>query len=134
MQPISALPLLIQHNEEALEVVQDLLRQLGSVKETPHVMDDATLNPVIDSYTRMTSESIPNLRKALVYWESQKPTASQKKDIEKARGQMKTLENRSIELVALAKELSKGTIDRVLGMSDVELGLQHLLGGLAKRR
>jgi hypothetical protein len=32
------------------------------------------------------------------------------------------------DVLALARELRKGTIDRVLGMSDLELGLQSLLG------
>jgi hypothetical protein len=32
------------------------------------------------------------------------------------------------DVLALAGELRKGTIERVLGMSDLELGLQYLLG------
>jgi hypothetical protein len=32
------------------------------------------------------------------------------------------------DVLALASELRKGTIERVLGMSDLELGLQYLLG------
>ena len=31
------------------------------------------------------------------------------------------------DVLALARELRKGTIERVLGMSDLELGLQALL-------
>jgi hypothetical protein len=32
------------------------------------------------------------------------------------------------DVLALASELRKGTIERVLGGSDLELGLQYLLG------
>ncbi len=39
------------------------------------------------------------------------------------------------DILALARELRKGTIERVMGMSDVELGLQALLGSrLPSRR
>jgi len=39
------------------------------------------------------------------------------------------------DVLALAGELRKGTIERVVGMSDVELGLQALLGSqLPSRR
>ena len=32
------------------------------------------------------------------------------------------------DVLTLASQLRKGTIERVLGMSDLELGLQYLLG------
>ena len=32
------------------------------------------------------------------------------------------------DVLALADELRKGSIDRIMGMSDLELGLQALLG------
>jgi hypothetical protein len=32
------------------------------------------------------------------------------------------------DVLALASELREGTIERVLGMSDLELGLRYLLG------
>ena len=38
------------------------------------------------------------------------------------------------DVLALAGELRKGTIERVLGMSDLELGLQYLLGGQSSDR
>jgi hypothetical protein len=38
------------------------------------------------------------------------------------------------EVLALAAELRKGTIDRIIAMSDLELGLQALLGTLPPPR
>ena len=38
------------------------------------------------------------------------------------------------DVLALAGELRKGTIERILGMSDLELGLQYLLGKQASNR
>ena len=40
----------------------------------------------------------------------------------------------TVDALALARELRKDTIERVLEMSDVELGLQALLGGRATTR
>jgi hypothetical protein len=37
------------------------------------------------------------------------------------------------EVLALAAELRKGTIDRIMAMSDLELGMQALLGTLPPR-
>ena len=39
------------------------------------------------------------------------------------RGTKPTAASRDVDVLALARELRKGTIERVLGMSDVELGL-----------
>ena len=38
------------------------------------------------------------------------------------------------DVLALAAELRKGTIDRIMAMSDLELGLQALLGTLPPGR
>lgn len=42
--------------------------------------------------------------------------------------QNKRLRTAITDVLALARELRKGTIERVINMSDVELGLQALLG------
>jgi len=38
------------------------------------------------------------------------------------------------DVLALAGELRNGTIERVLGMSDIELGLRYLLGKQSSNR
>jgi hypothetical protein len=42
--------------------------------------------------------------------------------------QNQQLHTATADVLALASELRKGTIERVMGMSDIELGLQVLLG------
>jgi len=42
--------------------------------------------------------------------------------------QNQQLRDVTADVLTLARELRKGTIERVLGMSDFELGLQSLLG------
>ena len=43
-------------------------------------------------------------------------------------GQNQQLRTVTEAVLALADELHKGSIDRIMGMSDIELGLQALLG------
>jgi hypothetical protein len=40
----------------------------------------------------------------------------------------------TMEVLALAGELRKGSIDRIMGMSDIELGLQALRGNRSSSR
>ena len=47
--------------------------------------------------------------------------------------QNRRLRQVTTEVLALAAELRKGTIDRIMAMSDLELGMQALLGTLPPR-
>ena len=61
-------------------------------------------------------------------WRTEKPSASQARELDRMEKQNQQLRGVTAEVLALASELRKGTIERVLGMSDLELGLQYLLG------
>jgi hypothetical protein len=62
-------------------------------------------------------------------WRTGKPTPDQTSELDQTAAQNRQLWAVTIEIVALAGELRKGTIDRIMEMSDLELGLQALLGG-----
>jgi uncharacterized protein YhaN len=55
-------------------------------------------------------------------------SAAQSSELDRMHEQNQQLRGVTAEVLALASELRKGTIERVLAMSDLELGLQHLLG------
>jgi hypothetical protein len=61
-------------------------------------------------------------------WRDEKPSASQARSLDRMATQNQQLRAVTADVLALARELRKGTIERVLGMSDAELGLQSLLG------
>jgi hypothetical protein len=61
-------------------------------------------------------------------WRTERPSADQTHALDRMEEQNRPLRAVTVVL-ALARELRKGTIERVLGMSDVELRLQALLGG-----
>ena len=61
-------------------------------------------------------------------WRDEKPSASQTRTLDRMATQNQQLRDVTADVLTLARELRKGTIERVLGMSDFELGLQSLLG------
>ena len=61
-------------------------------------------------------------------WRTAKPSAIQASELDRMEKQNQQLRDVTADVLALARELREGTIERVLGMSDLELGLQYLLG------
>jgi hypothetical protein len=68
--------------------------------------------------------SIPPANQPLA---QEKPSAAQARELDRMDEQNQQLRGVTADVLALARELRKGTIERVLGMSDLELGLQALL-------
>jgi hypothetical protein len=60
-------------------------------------------------------------------WQVVQLTAKQRTEVTRLRGQMAKLRQINSDVLALAEELSKGTIEKQLGKSDFELGLETLL-------
>jgi hypothetical protein len=60
-------------------------------------------------------------------WQAGQLTAQQRAEVTRLRGQMAKLRQINSDVLALAEELSKGTIEKQLAKSDFELGLETLL-------
>ena len=61
-------------------------------------------------------------------WRTESPTTDQTRDLDRMEEQNRQLRAVTVNVLAWAHELRKGTIDRIMEMNDVELGLQTLLG------
>ena len=61
------------------------------------------------------------------------PHPSATTEVQRLIGQMATLRQVITDILALADELKKGTIEQVLGKSDEELGLDFLLRHLSQQ-
>ena len=126
-QPISQIALFSSMIDTSLNDTREHLGTLSKAKDRPHLLDDATIDRVeqvhaeqmdyVDIYARQISR-----------WRNEKPSAAQSKELDRMDEQNQQLRSVTAEILALASELRKGTIERVLGMSDLELGLQYLLG------
>jgi hypothetical protein len=93
-------------------------------------LDDATIDRVETVYTEQM-ECVGIYTQQINRWRDEKPSASQTRALDRITTQNQRLRDVTADVLALARELRKDTIERVLTMSDVELGLQSILGNLA---
>ena len=120
-QPISQMPLISSMIDTSLNDTREHLGTLTKAKDRPHVLDDATIDRVelvhaeqmefVDIYTRQISR-----------WRNEKPSAAQSRELDRMDEQNQQLRGVIADVLALAGELRKGTIERVLGTSGLELG------------
>jgi hypothetical protein len=132
-QPISQMPLVASMINGALSDTADHIQPLIKARARPHVLDDAT----IDRVERVHGEQLEFVdiyAEQIRRWRAKAPSAMQRRDLDRLEEQNRRLRQLTTEVLALAAELRKGTIDRIMAMSDLELGLQALLGTLPRPR
>jgi hypothetical protein len=133
-QPISQIMLIASMIDTSLDDTREHLATLTKAKARPHVLDDATIDRVERVHTEQM-ELVAIYTQQISRWRDENPSTSQTRTLDRMATQNQQLRDVTADVLALARELRKGTIERVLTMSDVELGLQSLLGNLptAKR-
>lgn len=132
-QPISQMPLVASMIDGALNDTTEHIQTLAKARTRPHVLDDAT----IDRVERVHGEQLEFVdiyAAQLQRWRDEDPSPAQRQELDRLEEQNRRLRQVTAEVLALAAELRKGTIDRIMAMSDLELGLQTLLGALPQRR
>ena len=132
-QPISRMPLIAGMIAGALDDTREHLGTLTEAKAQPHVLDDATIDRVEQVHTEQM-EFVDIYTQQIGRWRTEKPSASQASELDRMEKQNQQLRSATADVLALARGLRKGTIERVLAMSDLELGLQSLLGTQVSRR
>jgi hypothetical protein len=126
-QPISQIPLVAGLIDGALSDTRDHIQTLAKARAQPHVLDDAT----IDRIERFHSEQLEFVyiyAEQIRSWRAEDPSAAQTLELDRLEKQNRHLRQVTMDVLALAHELRKGTIDHIMAMSDLELGLQALLG------
>jgi hypothetical protein len=132
-QPIRQLPLVASMIDGALSDTSEHLRTLSKARATPHVLDDAT----IDRVERVHGEQLEFVdlyAEQIRRWWAEGPSAAQTRELHRLEEQNRRLREVTMDVLALARELREGTIDRIMAMSDLELGLRALLGMPPSRR
>jgi len=132
-QPIGQMPLVASMIDGALSDTADHIQTLTKARAQPHVLDDATINRV-ERVHREQLEFIDIYAKQLRRWRDQGPSAAQRRELDRLEEKNRHLRQVATEVLILATELRKGTIDRIMAMSDLELGLRALLGTLPPGR
>ena len=126
-QPISQMPLIASIIDDSLRETREHLQTLTKARARPHVLDDATIDRVEQVHTEQM-EFVDIYTQQISRWRTEKQSLSQTRDLDRMEMRNQQLRGVTTDVLDLARELRKGTIERVLAMSDLELGLQSLLG------
>ena len=132
-QPISQMPLIAGMIKGSLDDTREHLATLTKARDQPHVLDDATIDRVEQVHAEQM-EFVGIYTQQISRWRTEKPSASQVRELDRMEKQNQQLRGVTADVLTLARELREGTIERVLGMSDIELGLQALLGNRSSGR
>ena len=124
--PIAMLTTIARHIDGMVEADQEQLATLGEARARPYVLDDDTVTRVKRAFTTQC-EDFWIFEEQLRRWQALKLTTHQRTEIKRLQDQMARLRQINSDVLALAEELSKGTIERQLAKSDFELGLEMLL-------
>lgn len=126
-QPISQMPLIASMIDGVPDDTREHLATLGKARTQPHVLDDAT----IDWSERVHAEQLGFIdiyAQQISRWRKDARSADQTRELDRMGGQNRQLQGVTTDMLVLTRELRKGTIDRIMGMGDLELGLQARLG------
>jgi hypothetical protein len=96
------------------------------------VLDDSTVNRVIAAFTTQRND-FGLFDQQLQRWAALPLSDQQRHEVERLVEQMRLLRENNEQVLTLARELSTGTIDKVMAKSDVELGLEMFMKGWSKR-
>ena len=132
-QPINQMPLIARMIDGALSDTKDHLQTLTAAQAQPHVLDDATVGRSVRVHTEQL-EFVDIYDRQLQRWQAERPSAAQKRELDRLEKQNRCLREVTMDVLATAGELRKGTINRIIAKSDLELGLAALLGQHRTRR
>ena len=121
--PIAMLATIARHIDGMVEADQEQLETLQEARTKPYVLDDDTVSRVKRAFTTQR-EDFWIFEEQLRRWQALKLTAEQRAEVTRLQGQMAQLRQINSDVLALAEELSKGTIEKQLAKSDFELGLE----------
>ena len=126
---ISFLPAYTEIIIGELAQTEEQYASFAAAKHKPHVLDDAIVDRAVKLYEDQLS-FIPLHEQQLNWWLSENITDAQRYQVEDLLAKLPLLREKTEEILALLAELKEGTIDRILEMSDEELGWKFLRGEL----
>jgi hypothetical protein len=125
-QPISMLPTIALLIDEGLRDGREHYATLLEARPKPYVLDGAT----IERTKRVNGEGLEwcdVYDRQLLRWRGQRLTGAQRREIARLEGVQRELRLVLTQILELADELGRGTIERQLAKSDLEIGLEYLL-------
>jgi hypothetical protein len=126
-QPISMLATIAGLTDEGLKDAREQYATLLRARPQPYVLDDATIARI----KRVNGKSVDwcdVYEQQLQRWQTGRLTVAQRREVARVLDATRKLRQVHTQIVELADELGRGTIERQLAKSDIELGLEHVLG------
>jgi hypothetical protein len=125
-QPIGMLPTIASLIDEGLRDAREHYATLLEARPKAHVLDDATIART-KRVNREGLEWCGVYDRQLVRWQEQRLGGAQRREIARLEAVQRDLRLVLAQILELADELGRGTIERRLARSDFELGLEYLL-------
>jgi len=127
------MPLIASMINGAVSDTVEHLQTLSEARARPHVLDAATLEwvkCVHDDQLAFVEIYAEQLR----CWRTARPSPAQLRELDRLEAQNRRLHQLTADVLALAQELRQGSIERVMAMSDLQLGPHALLRALSAGR
>ncbi|MBA3992555.1 MAG: hypothetical protein C0469_03440 [Cyanobacteria bacterium DS2.3.42] len=126
-QPLSRLPLISQIIDEGVADAKNQLRLLEEGKEKPHVFDDALVERIKELHVDKLA-FVDIYLQQIERWKTETLTMEEHFELNHLSKQCERMKVLVTSILALAEEIGKQTIDKIIAMDDAGLGLRFLLG------
>lgn len=118
--------MIAHHIDGMLQEAEVQHRKLQEAQAKPWVLDDSTVNRVIQVYRDQLND-LWLFDEQLTRWKAGTATEKQLQEIERLVLQMRKLHEVIAAILALAEALNTGTIEKQMAKSDEQLGLEFLM-------
>lgn len=128
-KPVSMMPMIAAVLDGEVENFEDLYKNLCEAMGKPHVMDDITVDRAINNHKKYLEEAWV-YDEQIARWRKEDITEKELREIERLTEQMIKYRKLCEEIIAVSEKIRKGTINRILEMSDEEVAMAVLTGKL----
>jgi hypothetical protein len=126
-KPITALPTIGFLIDEMLVNAEAHYATIQQARGRPYVFDDAIVERIIQVHTEQLDDHWL-FEQQLSRWSQEHLSAMQRRDVERLRTQALKLKEVLQSILAFAGELKEGTLEKVLGKSEIEIAVDFLPG------
>ena len=132
-RPISWLPTISSAINGGLAAAQEFHGTLDAAWERPYSLDEATLARVRRVYAEQ-AEDVELYAEQLRRWQAGSLSLAQRQEVEHLASQVEQWRSAAAAVLELADDLKDNIIEAMLRKSDLEVGLEALLGREPHRR
>jgi len=126
-QPIERLPLIASLVDGGLDDAREFRETIRRADAEPHVLDDATVERSLRLHTEKL-EYVEIYEEQFTRWKRGELSIVEEQEVDRLVSLLPELRTLLGEILAVLSRVKEGTIDKILEMDDLELGIRTLLG------